>query len=130
MSKTYVTTFQLDMPTAATLAYFQRMSHLRAGSAPAKQMHCTDGVRLREWITYLRALPDRGDQMKKPGDVALLTVELFYPAGVFYVSFYDRHLKTTDTSFYAESPLAERQLYDSLVEALGGVNRKNQRPAP
>ncbi len=107
------------MPSAAKLTYFLRMSHQRDGLAPAKQAYCTDALTLGEWMRYLRALPDTGDMMKKPGDAALLTVELIFPLGVWYFSFYDGHLKTTDTSFYSEPPLPAKQLYQALWTALG-----------
>lgn len=78
----------------------------------------TDKVIINSIITLLSKLPNKGDEMMKMGNVAVLEVVLIQKNNLTYFTFYKNFIKTPDTSFYSNSPQEEKMLYDLLMEAL------------
>lgn len=114
----YIETFKIDSCDKISLNYFKKMSDKRDGNQASKTINITDKVVIQSIIMLLNKLPDKGDEMIKMGDVDILEVVLIQKNNTSYFTFYKNSIKTPDTSFYSNSPIEEKMLYDLLMEAL------------
>lgn len=114
----YAETFKIDNCEKIALSYYKKMSDKRDGFRP-KTAEITDKTILGKTILLLNKLPDKGDMMVKMGDVPILEVILTINKDE-QVSFtyYQKSIKTTDTSFYSKHPEEEKILYELLMSFL------------
>jgi hypothetical protein len=74
------------------------------------QVRVSDQAVITDLMTRIKALPTRGEIMIKMGPVEL-TELIFEADGVSdEIAFYGKRLKTTDTSFYADSKI-DREIF-------------------
>ncbi len=118
MTKEYVTTFQIAQPQRITIESFQKMSDQHDSTIVPKGAEVIDGPTIIRIVELVKALPDKGEIMKKMGDAPLLEVKLIYADKVLYFDYYSESVKTPDTSFYANAPEQEKQLFDLLNSLL------------
>ncbi|MFY9311509.1 MAG: hypothetical protein WAQ28_20865 [Bacteroidia bacterium] len=114
----YVTTFKIDSCEKITIRYHKKMSDPGNGIAP-KTKEIRDKATISQLLQLIRALPDTGEIMKKPGDVSVLQVILTLNDNeTEFFAFYGETIKTTDTSFYSKHPAEEKVIYNMLMKLL------------
>lgn len=114
----YIETFQINKCDKITLNYYKKMSDKRDGIVP-KSLDITDKVVLEKILSLMNKLPEKGDMMVKMGDVPILDVILTTDnSEVIYFTYYQKSVKTTDTSFYSSHPEEEKMLYELLTGML------------
>jgi len=114
MTKEYITTFQIDQPDKINIESYDKMSAQYDSTLTPKRTEVTDASTITRILKLIKALPDKGEIMKKMGDVPLLEVRLTYKEKVLYFDYYSESVKTPDTSFYTNPPAEEKQLFDLL----------------
>jgi len=122
MTKEYITTFQIAQPERITIESFQKMSDQYDSTIVPKGTEVIDGPTIIRIMELVKALPDKGEIMKKLGDVPLLEVRLTYKDKVLYFDYYSESIKTPDTSFYTNPPVQEKELFDLLNSLLVQMN--------
>lgn len=78
----------------------------------------SDASTINSILTLAHALPDEGQIMKKMADGPLLKTTLFCKEDTVFFDYYSENVKTPATSFYAEHPKEEKELYELLVSLL------------
>ena len=118
MTKEYITTFQIDQPAKITIESYDKISAQYDSTIIPNRAEVTDAPTIVRIAELVKALPDKGEIMKKLGDVPLLEVRLTYKDKVLYFDYYSESLKTPDTSFYTNPPSQEKQLFELLNSLL------------
>jgi hypothetical protein len=118
MDAQYVRTFALPACEAIILEYYPQMSNKSDHVAPVKSRTLVEAADMDKILTLVRKLPDEGQIMKKMGNVPLLQVTCVHGEAAEYFEFYDGALKTPATSFYANHPTEEKELFDLVTSLL------------
>ncbi len=117
-SSVYLKSFQLSDCDKINISAFNKMSDQQTGIPAPTQLDITDPQIIKNILALLASLPDEGDIMIKMGDASLLVVTLYTKTQIQHFHFYAERIKTPATSFYSESPKAEKQLYQLLISQL------------
>jgi hypothetical protein len=115
MTKEYVSTFQFEKADRIIIESYNKMSDQNDSLVLPKKAEIIDEPTIARISELAKVLPDKGEIMKKIGDVSLLEVKLVYKDKVLYFDYYRETIKTPDTSFYVNPPAEEKQLYDLLI---------------
>lgn len=118
LDKQYIRSFDLPACEGIIIEYYPQMSNIDDHVPPVKSRTIVDGETIVQILTTLRKLPDEGQIMKKMGNASLLQVTCVNGTAAPYFEFYDGSLKTPATSFYANHPPEEKELYELLTALL------------
>ena len=114
----YIETFQVKDCSKIVVEQYGKMSDESGEKLPEHIRVITDGATINSILALVHALPDEGQIMKKLGDVPVLKTTLFCKEDTVFFSYYNDNVKTPATSFYAEHPKEEKELYELLVSLL------------
>lgn len=114
MTKEYISTFQFEKPEKIIIESYAKMSDQYDSTIVPKKAEINDEPTIARVIELTKALPDKGEIMKKMADGPMIEVRLIYSDKVLYFDYYGETVKTPDTSFYANPPKEQKQLYDLL----------------
>lgn len=116
--KKYVETFQVKDCSKIVLEQYGKMSDEFGEKLPEHIRVITDGSTIDSILALAHALPDEGQIMKKLADVPVLKTTLFCKEDTVFFNYYSENVKTPATSFYAEHPKEEKELYELLISLL------------
>ena len=118
ISKKYIETFQVKDCSKIVLEQYGKMSDEFDETPPQHIREITDEPTISSIISLASALPDKGEIMKKMGNVPLLKATFFCKEDTVFFDYYQDAVKTPATSFYATHPKEEKVLYELLVSLL------------
>ncbi len=118
MNSEYISTFQVEKPGKIVVEAYAKMSDQYDSTVVPQKAEITDEPTIARIIELAKALRDKGEIMKKMADGPGIEVKLIYTDKILYFSFYGETVKTPDTSFYANHPAEEKQLYDLLISLI------------
>lgn len=114
----YIETFQVKDCSKIVLEQYGKMSDELSETPPEHIRVISDASTINSILTLAHALPDEGQIMKKMADGPLLKTTLFCKEDTVFFDYYSENVKTPATSFYAEHPKEEKELYELLVSLL------------
>lgn len=111
----YAETFKLTAANRVLVESYAKMSDPWDNVAPLKVSEITDAETIGKIVGLIGTLPDKGQIMKKmSNETPLLRTTFFYPQDTVYFEYYGETIKTPATSFYAQHPEQEKQLFELL----------------
>lgn len=114
----YIETFQVKDCSQIVLEQYGKMSDESGEKLPEHIRVITDEATINSILALAHTLPDEGQIMKKLADVPVLKTTLFCKEDTVFFNYYNENVKTPATSFYAQHPKEEGELYELLVSLL------------